>query len=145
MTNYGFGKDERSTFSYWFAHWCAFQMVALDLHIWKPKYLFHDIEKPWLRLFMPYKRVQEYHRSHSSHHIEYLRNHLPYQLDLEAMVIDNECSRFTKQSAPLTAIEFCRQEIDKLNAKKGWDKYDGRCYIGYNRVMVKAFELGLQK
>lgn len=51
MKTYGFDKESRSTFKYWFAHWCAFQMVALDLHVWRPKYLLHDIEKPWLRLF----------------------------------------------------------------------------------------------
>ena len=145
MTIYGFNKDERSTFSYWFAHWCAFQMVALDLHVWKFRYLFHDIEKPWLRLFMPYEKVQSYHRNHSSHHIEYLKNHLPYELDIEAMVIDNECSRFTKQSAPLTAIEYCQQEIEKLNALKCWSKYESRCYVGYRRAILKAIEIGLHK
>lgn len=45
-----FGKDERSSFPYWFAHWKAFNMVALQLGHWKFKYLFHDIEKPWLML-----------------------------------------------------------------------------------------------
>ena len=53
----GFDKEDRSTFPYWFAHWCAFQMTALNLGIWKFKYLFHDWEKPWLRLFLPYKKM----------------------------------------------------------------------------------------
>lgn len=96
-----FKKEERSTFSYWFAHWCAFNMVALDLHIWKPKYLFHDIEKPWLMLlWRDYKKVQEWHRKHTRHHIEY-NGILNY--DFEAMVIDWECSRFTKENAQLNA------------------------------------------
>ena len=45
-----FSKSERSSFKYWFAHWCAYNMTALNLGMWKPKYLLHDIEKPWLML-----------------------------------------------------------------------------------------------
>ena len=65
-----FGKDERSSFPYWFAHWKAFNMVALQLGHWKFKYLFHDIEKPWLMLlWKDYKRVQKWHRAHNTHTI----------------------------------------------------------------------------
>ena len=66
-----FNKNERSSFAYWYYHWKAFNLVALSLHAWKFKYLFHDIEKPWLRLFWPYEKVQKYHRYHNNHHIEY--------------------------------------------------------------------------
>ena len=38
-----FTKADRSSFKYWFAHWCGFQLTALNLGIWKPKYLLHDI------------------------------------------------------------------------------------------------------
>ena len=55
-----FDKSQRSKFDYWFAHWCAFNMTALNLGVWKFKYLFHDIEKPWLMLMWKnYKRVQQ--------------------------------------------------------------------------------------
>lgn len=101
-----FSKEERSTFPYWFAHWCAFNMTALNLRVWKFKYLFHDIEKPWLRLFWDYKKVQRWHRSHNNHHLEYIYG----TIDIEAMLIDWECSRFTKEASPLTA----RQEWEKL-------------------------------
>lgn len=54
-----FTKEERSGFKYWFAHWCAFQMTALNLKCWKFKYLLHDIEKPWLKLIWKnYNKVQ---------------------------------------------------------------------------------------
>lgn len=53
----GFDKSNRSSFSYWFAHWCAFQLTALNLRRWKFKYLFHDFEKPWMKLFCKYKTV----------------------------------------------------------------------------------------
>ena len=33
-----FGPDEKSSFPYWFPHWCAFQLTALNLRIWKFKY-----------------------------------------------------------------------------------------------------------
>lgn len=96
-----FTKEERSSFPYWFAHWCAFNMTALNLKIWKFKYLFHDIEKPWLMLlWKDYSRVQKYHREHNRHHLEY-NGRKGY--DYEAMVIDWECSRFTKLASPKTA------------------------------------------
>lgn len=104
-----FDKSQRSKFDYWFAHWCAFNMTALNLGVWKFKYLFHDIEKPWLMLmWKDYTRVQQWHRKHNNHHLEY-----EGEYDFEAMVIDWECSRFTKSACTLTA----RQEFESLIAK----------------------------
>lgn len=103
-----FTKKDRSTFTYWFAHWCAFNLVALNLRAWKFKYLFHDIEKPFLRLFMKYENVQKFHRKHNSHHIEYFMEHST--ADWEAMTIDWECSNLTKLEAPLD----CRGEMNRL-------------------------------
>ena len=119
----GFTKDERSSFSYVFAHWCAFQMTALNLHIWKPKYLLHDIEKPWLKLILrDYKKVQRRHRYNSNHHLEYLYNHSFWDFDIYAYIIDNECSRFTKQASPVGAREFIptaiNNAIDKESSKR---------------------------
>ena len=122
-----FSKEERSTFPYWFAHWCAFNMTALNLRAWKFKYLFHDIEKPWLRLFWDYEKVQRWHRYHNSHHLEYMG-----VIDIEAMLIDWECSRFTKESSPLTA----RQKWEKLVEE--W-KAVNHYYYGY--VMAHHPEL----
>lgn len=103
-----FKKSERSKFKYWFAHWCAFQMTALNLRCWKFKYLFHDFEKPWLRLFFDYEIVQEIHRHNSRHHLEYKGGF--EKIDWEALVIDWECSRFTKSSCILNA----QGELKKL-------------------------------
>lgn len=86
-----FTKEERSGFKYWFAHWCAFQMTALNLKCWKFKYLFHDIEKPWLKLIFGDNKV-----------------------DWEAMVIDWECSRFTKEAAQLNARETLEMEVKQM-------------------------------
>lgn len=104
-----FDKSQRSKFDYWFAHWCAFNMTALNLGFWKFKYLFHDIEKPWLMwMWKDYSRVQKWHRTHNRHHLEYAGNK---SYDFEAMVIDWECSRFTKLASPLTAREEYNKNI----------------------------------
>jgi hypothetical protein len=96
-----FDKKDRGSFKYTFAHWCAYQMTALNLGIWKFKYLFHDCEKPLLKLFLrDYKKVQKYHREHNAHHMEYKK-----KWDAKAMIIDWECSRFTKTASPMTARE----------------------------------------
>lgn len=111
-----FGKKERSSFLYWFYHWKAFNLVAFYLNIWKIKYLFHDIEKPWLRLFLSYEKVQHFHRKYNSHHREYYKGF--GNIDIEGMVIDNECSRFTKELAKLNAREF----IEKYPANTEFNK-----------------------
>ena len=86
-----FTEKDKSTFKYWFAHWCAYQMTALNCKAWKFKYLFHDIEKPWLSLFFKHEFVKKWHRAHNKHHFE-----RQGKRDWEAMIIDWECSRFTK-------------------------------------------------
>lgn len=104
-----FSKSERSSFKYWFAHWCAYNMTALNLGMWKPKYLLHDIEKPWLMLlWKDYNKVQYWHRTHNNHHIEY-----PGKKDYEAMLIDWECSRFTKLAMTNTVMEELNEQCTK--------------------------------
>ena len=108
-----FSKEERSSFSYWFAHWCAFQMTALNHRMWKPKYLLHDWEKPWLRLFLPYEKVQKWHRLHHKHHPEWIERRMENiqgsivdiidGFDYEQMMIDWECSHYTKTASPRNA------------------------------------------
>jgi hypothetical protein len=106
-----FNQDKRGSFTYWYYHWKAFNLTAFHLGCWKFKYLFHDIEKPWLMLFWrSYIRVQYYHRWNSNHHIEYKYKD---KIDWEAVVIDWECSRFTKYASPRNAYhELCYIESD---------------------------------
>lgn len=110
-----FTKADRSSFKYWFAHWCGFQLTALNLGIWKPKYLLHDIEKPWLKLLWKgdYKRVQKWHRTHNKHHLEYGLKHGWNAIDWEALMIDWECCGLSKQEAQLDARETLEYEINK--------------------------------
>lgn len=106
-----FTKDERSSLPYWFYHWFSYNYVAWKLGVWYPKWLLHDIEKPWLKfIWGDYKRVQKWHKSHNNHHIFYGRLHGYNKIDWLAAIIDWECSRFTKYAAPRTA----RQEVDNL-------------------------------
>jgi hypothetical protein len=112
-----FTKAERAGFIYTAAHWCAFQMVALNLRVWKPRHLLHDIDKPFLMLWAkyilqkedPYSWVQQYHRTHRAHHVEYYKEATltQHRRDINAydIVIDWECSQFTKASSPKTAYE----------------------------------------
>ena len=115
-----FTKAERSSFGYWFAHWCAFQLTALNLRIWKFKYLFHDCEKPWLRLIWPYKKVQSFHRFHNKHHLEYGLEHGFDKIDWEALMIDWECSEYTKEQCPLD----CRGEMENKISQNVWKDYE---------------------
>lgn len=89
-------------FVYWYAHWKAYQKVAKQLHCWKFRFLFHDIEKPFLMIFLPHKVVQKLHRKWSRHHAEFI---FPKYRDYLGMVIDWECSRFTKTDKQLNAEE----------------------------------------
>ena len=115
-----FTKEERSSFPYWFAHWCAFQMTALNLRCWKPRFLLHDWYKPWLRLFLPYSTVQKIHKQNSKHHLEWfdkygytLKN--IYRFDWDSLIIDWECSRFTKEASQINAYRKWEKVVDGLN------------------------------
>ena len=66
-----FDKDERSSFKYWLAHWKAFNTVAYKIGHWKFKYLFHDIEKPFMKAIFGYPKTQYLHRRWNKHHIQY--------------------------------------------------------------------------
>ena len=104
-----FSKTERSSFPYWFAHWCAVNMVAILLKVWKPRYLLHDILKPWhMWLCGDYSKVQAYHRAHAKHHLTY-----PGKKDWEMMVVDWEAGHYTKENQPLHAREEAIKQVEK--------------------------------
>lgn len=99
-----FTKAERSSFSYWYYHWKAFNLTAYHLGHWKFKYLFHDIEKPFLKLILrDYKKVQKIHRKYNSHHLEYYKG--IDKVNYIDLIIDWECSQYTKLASPNNARE----------------------------------------
>lgn len=103
---------EKSSFPYWFAHWCAFNMTAIRLGAWRPYHLFHDWYKPYLKLFLPYKYVQKIHRKFSPHHPE----SCVYK-NYTSMIIDWECSGLTKPESKLNARETMEQYYPELRDK----------------------------
>ena len=134
-----FDKSQRSTFRYWWNHYTAYNVVAMKLGVWKPKWLLHDIEKPWLKLFWgDYKRVQKWHKHHNKHHIFSGRRYGLNKINWLAAVIDWECSRYTKYAAPRTA----RQEIDVLLEEKSKYTDDEREEIRKNCYPILDY-LGL--
>jgi hypothetical protein len=128
-----FTKQDRSSFKYWFAHWCGFQLTALNLKIWKPKYLLHDIEKPWLKLFWDYKKVQKWHRTHNRHHLEYGLKHGWDKIDWEALMIDWECCGLSKQEAQLDARETLNYEINRDK----WKPYANEISVRLGKLLNK--------
>jgi len=130
-----FTKEDRSSFKYWFAHWCGFQLTALNLGIWKLKYLLHDIEKPWLKIFWKgdYKRVQKWHRTHNRHHLEYGLKHGWDAIDWEALMIDWECCGLSKQEAQLDARETLEYEINRDK----WKPYADQISNHLNPLLFK--------
>lgn len=108
-----FPVEEKSSFPYWASHWLSFQLVALKLGVWKFRHLFHDIEKPFLRLFLPYEKVRRYHRKYHRHHRTY-RN--PEKIQWLDLIIDNECGIYTKEDSPMNARAYCEWLIE--NDKK---------------------------
>lgn len=109
----GFDKSERSSFKYWFSHWCAFNMTALNLGVWKPRHLFHDFEKPWMKLFCSYKTVQQWHRKHNKHHLEYGLLHGWNSIRWLDLIIDWESCAYTKIEAQLDARETLEYEVSR--------------------------------
>ena len=115
-----FKDTEKSTFTYWFAHWKSFQLTAMLLGVWKFRFLFHDIEKPFLMaIWKDYPRVRQYHRTHARHHWAYTGNK---SYDYLAMVIDWECSRYSKADAQMTAYETYNYELHKFIKVNDMDK-----------------------
>jgi len=113
-----FGPEQKAGFAYTAAHVCAYNMTALNLGVWKFKYIFHDWEKPWLMLIAkyilrkpePYKWVQRWHRTHRKHHVQYFRHAMMSQkgrsINAIETILDWECSRFTKAASGRTAYEY---------------------------------------
>ena len=133
-----FNKQERSSWRYFWAHWCAFQMVAITLDVWKPKHLFHDWYKPWLKMFgVPYEDIQKFHRRNSKHHLEYLEYKDPAKLDWISLVVDWECSQYTKNACKNNA----RAEMEDWISNNINDHYTIYCLNQYMRPLLDKYNL----
>ena len=153
-----FTKAEKSSFPYWFAHWCAYQMTALNAKAWKFKYLFHDIEKPFLKLFISYDKVKTYHRNSKRHHVEWLesklkecelitgkvseldKEYLLYKFDYEGAIIDWECCHYTKSEEPLDAHEEYKRLLSYDNFSKKYPLITKYCYNEFSMKLMDAIK-----
>lgn len=114
-----YDKEDRGKLVYTLSHWLAFNYVAIRQGCWRPRFLLHDAEKPFLMLWYrgDYSKVQRHHRTHSRHHLEYSGKH---SMDWLGMIIDWECAHLTKKAKPLVAIEKIRDLVskDRLDEKQ---------------------------
>ena len=132
-----FTKKDRATFKYTFAHWCAYNMTALNLCVWKPRYLLHDIEKPFLMLlWKDYSKVQKWHRNHNKHHVEYFLKH--GVCDFDGMTIDYECSRLTKLAQQFNAMQEFQRKVMQLLDKKVANEVLVDYYCGMRKALKKT-------
>lgn len=70
-------------------------------------FFLHDIDKLLMYIFLPFmgtKWIQEFHRSHSRHHVN---NKVKTCMNEIEMVCDWESARYTKPDKPLNARETC--------------------------------------
>lgn len=105
-----FDESEKSSFRYWYAHNKAFNRVAKEWGVWKFKYLFHDMEKPFMRLFLPYEKVRKWHRIHNRHHLSYPDK---TRIDWMALMLDWECSRYSKKDQPMNCYSYALYMMNK--------------------------------
>lgn len=103
-----FDVSQKSTFNYWFHHWYWYNRIAKEWGVWKFKYLFHDIEKPFLKLFLPYAKVKQIHRTHNRHYLAYPDKS---KIDWIALIIDWECSHHSKLSQPMNSWSYAQYMI----------------------------------
>lgn len=73
----------------------------------------HDLDKVFLYIVLPYKKVHDIHRTYSHHHSEKAETHD----DFVQMIIDWECARITKPDKPLNAYETLYKFYPELEEK----------------------------
>ncbi len=101
-------------FKYWHKHWHAFQVTAMRYKCWKFRFLFHDIEKPFLQIFLKHNTVSKLHRRITRHHAEFI---FPKYRDYLGMVIDWECASLTKSDKQLNARQTLEKYYPELKEK----------------------------
>lgn len=96
-------KDSWKHIPYTWKHYLAFLKTEKNL-LGYYKYKFHDWDKLFMYIFIPYLGTQQIHKKHqkrSSHHLT--PNKSISKINFEEAVIDWECARFTKPDKPMNA------------------------------------------
>lgn len=102
--------------TYTLKHWFYYQKVALELNVWHPRHLLHDLDKIVMYLHLSKKETSKLHRRKSKHHLENAGDKKINYLDA---IIDWECARYTKPDKKLNAREtmegFYMDHESKIN------------------------------
>ena len=135
-----FGQKDKGTFKYWVWHLIAFNTVAWKCKHWRPRHLFHDMEKPLLLLLWEdYRRVRLWHKHHNRHHLMYGIDHGFENVNYIDMMIDWESSHLTKADSKGSA----REELeDQLNGRAFYLSSAQKEYVR-ERATEALEELGL--
>lgn len=102
--------------AYTLKHINAFAKTEKKLTGWRI-YLFHDWDKIFLYVFLPFlapKFISRFHQRHSNHHPTYIKNGVRHlkprrQINFVEAVIDWECARYTKPDKPLDAYNTMKK------------------------------------
>lgn len=106
---------------YTFKHW----LMVLKLekkYIGYYKYPFHDLDKLFMYIFVPYlgtKVIQKIHTKFANHHLRKYKKHMNF----DEAILDWESARFTKPDKPLDA----------------WDTYQ-KYFTEFSNELLPIFE-----
>ena len=96
-------KENLNAINYTKAHRKSYKNVEKQLlghNTWRS--LVHDLDKVILYNFLPFEKVNSFHRKTARHHKNNLKKTRNDYID---MIIDWECARFTKPDKPLNAYD----------------------------------------
>ena len=111
-------KDSYNHIPYTWKHYLAFLRVEKQL-LGKYKYMFHDWDKLFMYIFLPWlgvKRISRIHQRTNKHHPIVTKGgrkifiKSPKRVNWEEAIIDWECARITKPDKPLNA----RDTLEKV-------------------------------
>lgn len=126
-------KDSYNHIPYTWKHYLAFLRVEKQL-LGKYKYMFHDWDKLFMYIFLPWlgvKRISRVHQRINKHHPIVTKGgrkifiKSPKRVNWEEAIIDWECARITKPDKPLNARDtlekfypeykkYCLPVLEKL-------------------------------
>lgn len=87
-------------------HYFAFMRLQKEV-LGKYKYKFHDVDKIFMYLFLPFlgvKLIKVIHSQINKHHINESKD--SKECNYEEAILDWECARFTKLDKPETSYEY---------------------------------------
>lgn len=127
-------KDSWNHIPYTWKHYLAFLKVEKQ-YIGYYKYKFHDWDKLFMFIFIPFlgeRFINQFHQKHQKHHPTYTtgvnwdsHNKNPNSIRWDEAIIDWECARYTKPDKPLNARDtmekyypqfksYCEPILNKL-------------------------------